>query len=333
MHRILKTSSLLLVSLAHQTSRRSWLKRVGLTLASLTLAVLPTACTSSQSAAAVESKTRSEIEESTSSFLDGDAIAQSGSASELDIDAANADVLSAIAQNQVIYLAENHNSTADHIAQLEIIKALDETNELAIGLEMFQRPFQSVLDDYIAGTITEAELVEQSEYETRWGFDWEFYAPILRYAKENQIPVLAMNTPAEATRQVAREGLASLKGDILQYLPPIAEVDTTDEAYQASVAQVFGAHGGHGHSMNFENFFAAQVLWDETMAESIATQLSADAERQIVVLAGEGHIAFDYGIPNRVERRLPDIEQASVRLSPADQSVTPGFTDFVWVTP
>ena len=117
-------------------------------------------------------------------------------------------MLRAIASTQVVYLAENHNSSADHIAQLNIIKALNETNELAIGLEMFQRPFQTALDDYLAGTITEAELIVQSEYRTRWGFDWEFYAPILRYAKENQIPVLAMNTPAEATRQVAREGVS-----------------------------------------------------------------------------------------------------------------------------
>lgn len=328
MRRISKVSSLSRISLSREISSRFWLERLGLTLAVMTFSVLPTACTDGSSAAVVES----EIEENTLSLFDQDAIAQSELDSELDTDAANAEVLSAIAQTQVIYLAENHNSRADHIAQLNIIKALDENNKLAIGLEMFQRPFQSALNDYLAGTTTEAELIEQSEYETRWGFDWELYAPILRYAKENQIPLLAMNTPTEATRQVAREGLASLKGDVLTYLPPIAEVDTTDEAYRASVAQVFGAHG-HGHSMNFDNFFAAQVLWDETMAESIAKQLSDDPERQIVVLAGEGHIAFDYGIPNRVERRLPNVEQASVRLSPADQSVTPGFTDFVWVTP
>jgi uncharacterized iron-regulated protein len=295
-------------------------------LAGLSLTSLSIACANSPSAAAFES----EIEDSASLLSKQGAIAQNEPNPEPD--AANAEVLRAIASTQVVYLAENHNSTADHIAQLDIIKALDETNELAIGLEMFQRPFQSALDDYLAGTITEAELIVQSEYRTRWGFDWELYAPILRYAKENQIPVLAMNTPTEATRQVAREGLASLKGDMLKYLPPIAEVDTTDEAYRALIAQVFGTHG-HGHSMNLDNFFAAQVLWDETMAESIVNQLSADAERQIVVLAGEGHIAFDYGIPSRVARRLPNIEQASVRLSPADQPVTPGFTDFIWVTP
>ncbi|MEL6902837.1 MAG: ChaN family lipoprotein [Cyanobacteria bacterium J06606_4] len=248
-----------------------------------------------------------------------------------DID--NSDVLSAIATSQVVYLGETHNSEADHTAQLEIIEALDEQNDLAIGLEMFQRPFQPVLDRYLADEITEAELIAQSEYETRWGWDWEFYAPIIRYAKANQIPLIALNTPAEITRKVAREGLKSLSGDDLTYIPPVAEIDTTDEAYRESVSAVFGAHGGMGHSLDFENFFAAQVLWDETMAESVVTQLAAEPDRQIVVLVGEGHIAYDYGIPNRVERRLPEVSHASVRLMPANEAVDPEFSDFAWLTP
>ena len=260
------------------------------------------------------------------------AIAQQPTAS-VDSESHNADVLAAIAPTQVIYLGETHNSEADHAAQLTIIESLDAENEIAIGLEMFQRPFQPALDSYLADEITEAELIEQSEYETRWGYDWELYAPILRYAKENQIPLIALNTPAEVTRQVAIEGLESLSGDALIYIPPVGEVDTTDEAYRASVSEVFSAHGGAGHSMSFENFFAAQVLWDETMADRVVTQLKAEPDRQVVVLAGEGHIAYDYGIPNRVERRLPEIEQASVRLTSAEQEPNPEFSDFWWITP
>ncbi|MEO1620341.1 MAG: ChaN family lipoprotein [Cyanobacteria bacterium J06632_3] len=244
----------------------------------------------------------------------------------------NGEILAAIADSQVIYLGETHNSTADHAAQLDIIQARASETDIAIGLEMFQRPFQPVLDSYLTGDITEAELIEQSEYETRWGYDWEFYAPILRYAKANQIPLIALNTPTEVTRQVAREGLKSLSGDALTYIPPVDEIDTTDEDYQASIADVFNAHGGAGHSLSFENFFAAQVLWDETMAEAIVTQLASEPNRQIIALVGEGHIAYDYGIPNRVARRVPDVEQASIRLQPAGKEVDPEFADYTWPT-
>jgi hypothetical protein len=68
-------------------------------------------------------------------------------------------------------LGETHNNPEDQKAQLEILQALHQQNrKIAIAMEMFQRPFQDVLDQYLAGKITEAQLVEQTEYEKRWGF-------------------------------------------------------------------------------------------------------------------------------------------------------------------
>ena len=84
--------------------------------------------------------------------------------------------------------------------------------------------------------------------------------------------------------------------------------------------------------MSFDNFFAAQVLWDETMAERIVQQLSEQPERQVIVLAGEGHVLQGYGIPDRVERRVPDVEQYSVRLVDEEIEAESGATDFVWIT-
>ena len=243
-----------------------------------------------------------------------------------------ADVLRAIAPTQVVYLAETHTDVADHAAQLEIVQSLAQQGEVVIALEMFQRPFQSALDAYLAGTLTEEELIAESEYNERWGYDWEFYAPILRYAKANQIPLIALNTPAEVTRQVAKEGLESLTGDALAHIPPVADVDTDDDAYRDWISEIFSSHEGAGHSLNFDNFFAAQVLWDETMADGIVRQLAVAPERQVVVLVGEGHVAYDYGIPSRVERRMPEVTQASVQLVAEDEEIDPAVADFVWVT-
>lgn len=243
------------------------------------------------------------------------------------------DILTALKQADVIYLGETHTDMADHIAQLEIITEMHQSlGNIAIGLEMFQRPFQSVLDQYIAGEITEADLIEQSEYETRWGFDWELYAPIMRFAQANQIPLIALNTPREITKKVARQGLASLTGPDLEHIPPLDEIDTSDENYQAMVAQVFGHHGGHGHSgPSFENFFAAQVLWDETMAEAVADFVTASPDTQVIVLAGEGHIVYDFGIPSRVKRRLGEnFVGQSVLLNPT--STQPELADFFWIS-
>ncbi len=219
----------------------------------------------------------------------------------------------------VVYLGERHDSTADHAAQLEIIEGLYAENpDMAIGLEMFQRPFQPVIDRYLAGEISEEELVIQTEYLERWGFPWEFYAPFLQFAQEHELPVLALNAPAEITRQIAREGLESLEGDDLRYIPPLAEIDTRNEDYREFVAAAFGAHGSHGN-FNFDNFFAAQVTWDETMAMTIADFKTANPDTQVVVLAGNGHVIYGHGIPDRVERRLgDDLTQQIVILNPIE---------------
>jgi len=229
------------------------------------------------------------------------------------------DAFQTLLEADVVYLGERHDSVADHEAQLEIIEALYAQNsDLAIGLEMFQRPFQPVVDRYLTGEISEADLVVQTQYMERWGFPWEFYAPFLRFAKENELPVLALNAPSEISRQIAREGLNSLEGDDFRYIPPLAEIDTSNTDYQEFVAQAFGAHGSHGN-FNFDNFFAAQVTWDETMAMTIADFKEDNPDTQVVVLAGNGHVIYGHGIPDRVERRLgDDLTQQIVLLNPID---------------
>ena len=250
------------------------------------------------------------------------------------------EILQALIQADVVYLGETHDRLADHQAQLDIIQALQRENpQLAIALEMFQRPYQSVLDQYLAAEITEAELIERSEYEQRWGFPWEYYASILRFAQDNQLPLVALNTPTEVTRQVAREGLESLSERDRQYIPPISEIRTDNPDYRQLVQDVFSMHHGHdsgSSSMSFENFFAAQVLWDETMAAGIATFLAQKAGYQVVVLAGQGHIIYGYGIPSRVARRLGgELVQRTVLLNPSEAIAAEGegaIADYFWMT-
>ncbi|NJL53587.1 MAG: ChaN family lipoprotein [Hydrococcus sp. SU_1_0] len=158
-------------------------------------------------------------------------------------------------QNDVIYLGESHDSPSIHQQQLEIITQLqadlaDAEPELAIALEMFQRPFQPMLDRYLAGTITEAQLREQTEYDTRWGFDWKFYAPILRFAKDQQIPLIALNTPSEITQKVAQSGINSLEKNDFRYIPPLQDIKLDNAEYRQRLTEIYQHHaeGGQGSS-------------------------------------------------------------------------------------
>ena len=54
---------------------------------------------------------------------------------------------------------------------------------------------------------------------------------------------------------------------------------------------------------DFNLFYQVQILWDETMAESIYDFLNVNPDYQMVVLAGNGHLVYGYGIPKRAFRR------------------------------
>lgn len=250
----------------------------------------------------------------------------------LDLTTAQRQVLQSLRSANIIYLGEIHNSPTDHQDQLTILQDLQQHHgQIAIGLEMFQKPFQPVLDRYLAGQISETELQTQSEYQKRWGFPWENYAPLLRLAKAQKLPVIALNTPTEITRKVAKQGLASLQGVDLKYIPPIAEIDRSNRKYRDSIFASYRQHQQQAttNSKSFNRFYEAQLLWDETMAATAATFYRQHPQHRLIVIAGQAHISYGHGIPSRVNRRLQDLKpvQKSVILS-SDETWDPAIADF-----
>ncbi len=238
-------------------------------------------------------------------------------------------VINRLIDQNIIYLGETHDSSADHQIQLEILQELHKRRpNLSIALEQFQRPYQRVLDDYQQGKLTEAQLVTNSEYETRWGFPWSLYEPLLQFAKTNNLPLIALNTPTEVTRKVGRQGLESLTFADRRFIPAPSTIQVGPEAYRDRIQKIYTEmhpsksttpNGTHlNKSQRFTRFFEAQVLWDETMAERIAQAVQQNPDRLIVVLVGQGHLFYHDGIPNRVTRRLKNksIKQTTILLNP-----------------
>lgn len=211
------------------------------------------------------------------------------------------DIIAKVSDKRIVYMGEQHDKFEHHLAQLETIKGLFTGNSMiAIGMEMFQRPFQKSLDDYVEGRIDEREFLKSSEYFKRWGMDYNLYKDILRFARDEKIPVVALNIRREIVDKVSKGGIDSLTEDERKELPD--GMDMTDGIYRERIKEVFENHEGAGER-NFENFYQSQVLWDEAMAQSIDGYLKKNPERRMVVIAGGGHLAFGSGIPKRVFRR------------------------------
>src|SRR5258707_15802505 len=88
----------------------------------------------------------------------------------------------AVAAARVVCVGEDHPNPHHHWFQLETFKHVSTHKPLALGMEMFQRPFQGVLDDFGAKRIDEAALLSRSGYEERWSYDWGFYRPTVNAA-------------------------------------------------------------------------------------------------------------------------------------------------------
>jgi uncharacterized iron-regulated protein len=248
-----------------------------------------------------------------------------------------------LSKQQIIYLGETHDSAKDHQLQLEIIQELHKRRpHLTIAFEQFQRPYQSVLEDYLQGKITESQLVENSEYKKRWGFPWTLYAPIVQFAKQQQFPLIALNTPSEVTRKVSRQGLESLNFSDRRFIPPIGSIQLGPDAYRDRIQTIYREmHQGKGNSQGFNRFFEAQVLWDETMADRLHQAIKQNPDRLILVLVGQGHLLYHDGIPNRVQRRVTaqPLQQTTILLNPdpswdqIEPTTKQPIADILWSTP
>jgi uncharacterized iron-regulated protein len=231
-----------------------------------------------------------------------------------------------LADRRVVFVGETHDRYEHHLNQLAIIRGLHRQNpRLAIGLEFFQQPFQGVLDRYLAGELDEAGLLRESEYFTRWRYDYRLYRPILQFAREQGLPLIALNVPRELTERVSRAGLEGLTPAERAGVP--AGMDRGDATYQDRLRGVFKQHPG-AERRNFQHFLDAQVLWDEGMAERAARFLREHPEQRLVVLAGAGHMLFRQGIPDRLQRRLPAARSAVI-LQAGEMTPEPGLADYL----
>jgi len=207
--------------------------------------------------------------------------------------------LERLPDDRIVFVGETHDRYDHHLVQLEVLKFLHQKyGDVALGVEWFQFPFQSVLDDYVAGRITEAQMLARSGYFERWRFDYRLYRPIMRYARDNGIPIVALNAPAELTGKIGQGGLDSLTADERSQLPE--SYGPVTEAYRSRVREAFDAHPRQDQA--FDHFLQVMQTWDETMARRAADAVAAHPGRHLLVLAGSGHVMFGDGIPDRVER-------------------------------
>jgi uncharacterized iron-regulated protein len=136
--------------------------------------------------------------------------------------------------SRVVCVGEEHTNPHHHWAQLEVVSRLTPQGpypQLALAMEMFQRPFQAVLDDYAASRIDEAALLSRTGWAERWGFDFEMYRPMLARVIKTGGHLVALNPAKETVKRISRQGLESLTPEERAALPELKLDDATHRAW------------------------------------------------------------------------------------------------------
>ncbi|RYY18242.1 MAG: iron-regulated protein [Cytophagaceae bacterium] len=203
-------------------------------------------------------------------------------------------MLTQLAQADVVLFGEQHNDPIAHWLELQVAKDLARLKgpgKLVLGMEMFERDVQPLVDQYAAGTLPDTAFERQSRPWPNYATD---YRPLLQWARQAQVPIIGTNVPRRYAQQVARGSLAAL--DKLpaaekKYVVPLPlKVDFELPGYKNMAAMFGDTHGGGGPN----TIIQAQALKDATMAYSIGQNISAG--QTLLHLNGSYHSDHHDGI-------------------------------------
>jgi uncharacterized iron-regulated protein len=204
---------------------------------------------------------------------------------------------------RIIYVGEAHDNINSHDVQIEILKALMERypQKIAVGMEMLKKSSQEFADQWISGKLDEKDFAKA--WLKDWSNDFQYYRSLLHYMREHKIPLVALRAPDDWLEKIRKtESTDQMKKENEEKLP---QMDFEDPYHRAHTKAIFSKHPRD--VQDFEAFYRVQVLWDESMAKSIAEYLQSEQgqDKQILIFAGSHHIQYGFGIPRRVFRRLP----------------------------
>lgn len=209
---------------------------------------------------------------------------------------------------QVVYVGEQHMVAAVQELELWVLQrvlAADATT--ALGMEHFQHDEQSVIDDYLAGTIDAAKFEATAQ-------PWEGYAtywkPLVEAMKAAGRPVLALNVPEEALDAI----YAKFPGRPLDIVDAWDETSPFDpdlpprplEPWSADYQGYFAGsydyntHGkdwGLSYEEALDYFTDLALIRDDTMGWWISEHVTATADR-LVVVAGDWHVQTGLATPD-----------------------------------
>lgn len=223
-----------------------------------------------------------------------------------------------VADGGLLLLGEIHDNGAQHALRAHLLDAI------AAGQARQGRPppalvFEHIRADQAAAleTATPApadprlaarELMSRLEWDKSGWPAAELFLPIFDTAMARALPILSGHPTRAEVRDVARRGLDALPKETTTSLG--LDIQVPEPLANALLDELEASHCGLMPRTAFTNMALAQRYRDAHLAASLAS--AASRHGSAILLAGNGHIRTDRGVPRDLARITPQRKVLSV---------------------
>lgn len=216
-----------------------------------------------------------------------------------------------LAKADVVFVGENHNCPVSHWMELRITEALHGVHgdKLVVGEEMLEADNQLILDEYMTRKISYDRFEAEARLWDNYSTD---YYPVVYYAKDNGLRMIATNVPRRYANAVSEGGLKvldNMSDEAKRYFPPLPipfEYDDEEAAGKFGAMQMLSRRSPEEMKLLAE----AQGLKDATMGWFIARNLPEGGK--FVHLNGTMHSDWNGGIIPYLKLYRPGTRVATV---------------------
>jgi uncharacterized iron-regulated protein len=212
-------------------------------------------------------------------------------AAGLKIDPNPTALMQAMQGRRVVLLGEVHDNAAQHTLRVAALRRLIVKGARpAIAFEQFDRERQPDIDRARRERPGDANyLIAQAKGRDEW--QWEFYRPFVALALESDLPIVAANLSRDKAMQVAIDGW-----------PAVFDARMRDELKLDALPADFRHKHEDAIAAGHCNLLRAEDLWSRVRAQVARDIIMAQAirpyvDRGVVLLAGNGHVRRDIGVP------------------------------------
>jgi len=264
-----------------------------------------------------------------------------------------------LSKREIVLLGESHTATEHHLWQAQMLASLHAHNpNILVGFEAFPRAVQPSLERWSKGDLSESHFLENTRWNEVWRYDPKLYMPLFHFARQNRIPIIALNVERQLISRVSKVGWDAIPETAREGLTDPAQAS---EGYRLALAKVYQEKLKHGiepvggnvdkykelpepsetqidlpfimGSTEFGRFVAAQLTWDRAMAEAMAKAKNETPGALVIGVLGRGHIEHGYGVPHQLaDLGLSDVSiLLPVEVGEACERIPIGIADAVFL--